>query len=260
MAPQAPCWEEPEGLSTLVSMQELSHQWEVRLGVEGARELLRELRARREAAHFVAMGGMDAALALREARGDVARAQAWLSQAKPQRAGALAAEGGTGRSPREGAVAADNRPRAPTKPFPTERPGGLASLVDESVGPHTGGGGGQAGAGGTRSRGPAPDQGCGAAGEATPVPGRPAARSRRHPAWAEYVAYYEKRMGELKQGKAAEGPLRWASYEKMWGWFTRGLAFERPWWRCCARTRNCLGLRAASLGTSTGPVSSGTWA
>ncbi len=49
-------------------LRELGRQWEARLGVEGARELLRDIRARREAAHFVALGGADAALALREAR------------------------------------------------------------------------------------------------------------------------------------------------------------------------------------------------
>jgi hypothetical protein len=48
-----------------------------------------------------------------------------------------------------------------------------------------------------------------------------------NPRWSEYVTYYERRLGELEQGKAVEGPLRWASYERMWGGFTRGLAFER---------------------------------
>jgi hypothetical protein len=48
-----------------------------------------------------------------------------------------------------------------------------------------------------------------------------------NPRWLEYVAYYEKRLGEIKQGTAVEGPLRWAPYELMRGWFARGLAFER---------------------------------
>ena len=47
-----------------------------------------------------------------------------------------------------------------------------------------------------------------------------------NPRWPEYVAYYEKRLGEIKQGTAIEGPLRWAPYEVMRGWFARGLAFE----------------------------------
>jgi hypothetical protein len=56
----------------------------------------------------------------------------------------------------------------------------------------------------------------------TPPPG-----AEGNARWGEYVAYYEKRLRELEQGMGVEGPLRWASYERMWGWFTRGLAFER---------------------------------
>ncbi|HZH78778.1 MAG TPA: hypothetical protein VEY88_22305, partial [Archangium sp.] len=44
--------------------------------------------------------------------------------------------------------------------------------------------------------------------------------------WGEYVAYYEKRLGEVERGSAAKGPLRWAPYEELRGWFARGLAFE----------------------------------
>ena len=48
-----------------------------------------------------------------------------------------------------------------------------------------------------------------------------------HPLWGEYVAYYENRLAELKQGTAVKPPLAWAGYERMRGWFARGLAFER---------------------------------
>jgi hypothetical protein len=47
-----------------------------------------------------------------------------------------------------------------------------------------------------------------------------------NPRWSEYVAYYENRLTEHTQGKAVEGPLRWEAYERMRGWFARGLAFE----------------------------------
>ena len=56
----------------------------------------------------------------------------------------------------------------------------------------------------------------------TPPPG-----AAGNPRWGEYVAYREKRLGELKEGKAMDGPLRWEAYEQMWKWFTRGLEFER---------------------------------
>jgi hypothetical protein len=58
-----------------------------RLGAQGIGELARYIQASREAALLVCEGGETAAAALHEARGDVARAQAWLSEARPQRAG-----------------------------------------------------------------------------------------------------------------------------------------------------------------------------
>jgi hypothetical protein len=53
-----------------------------RLGGEGLRDLARYIQARREAALLVYEGGEAGAVALYEARGNVARAQAWLSEAK----------------------------------------------------------------------------------------------------------------------------------------------------------------------------------
>ncbi|MFL5359294.1 HNH endonuclease [Archangium sp.] len=58
-----------------------------RLGGEGLRELARYIQANREAALLVFDSGEAGAVALYEARGDVARAQAWLSEAKSERAG-----------------------------------------------------------------------------------------------------------------------------------------------------------------------------
>ncbi|QRK08617.1 hypothetical protein JQX13_53565 [Archangium violaceum] len=58
-----------------------------RLGADGIGQLARYIQASREAALLVCEGGEAAAVALHEARGDVARAQAWLSEAKPPRTG-----------------------------------------------------------------------------------------------------------------------------------------------------------------------------
>ncbi|MGZ3460397.1 MAG: hypothetical protein ACXU86_18065, partial [Archangium sp.] len=188
----------------LRALKEMARQLEARLGVEGLRELARDMRASREAGRFVAVGGADAAVALHEARGDVARAQAWLSQARPEAVGSTPARAGIGKSL-----------------------GGMASLVDETAGltPEVV----EAklvqvelGASGSRLPGdvavlekqrPALD---------APPPG-----AEGNPRWSEYVAYYEKRVAELEKGKAVEGPLRWEDYERMRGWFARGLAFER---------------------------------
>ncbi|WP_232537347.1 hypothetical protein [Cystobacter fuscus] len=203
-------------------LRELGRQWEERLGVEGARELLRDIRARREAAHFVAMGGADAALALREARGDVARAQVWLSQAKPPRSG-----GGTGSGSGHVASAVDGTGRpSPTRALAAERTGSMASLVDEAEGL-------------TRevvearlalveldTAGPRLSRDVAVLERQRPSLEAPPPGAKGNPLWSEYVAYREKRLGELKQGKAVEGPLRWEGYERMRRGFAQGLAFE----------------------------------
>ena len=181
----------------LPALQELGRQLEARLGVDGLRELARDIRASREAGRFVAVGGVDAALALRAARGDVARAQAMMSRARP------GATGGPSRL------------------------GGLVSLLDE-------------GAGLTRevvearlalaeleATGPRLPRDVAVLEKQRPAVDAPPPGAEGNPRWSEYVAYYEKRLGELEQGKAAQGPLRWAPYELMRGWFARGLAFER---------------------------------
>ena len=77
-------------------LQAMARRLEEKLGVDGLRELVRDLRARREVGHFVAVGGVDAVLALREARGDMARAQALMSKARPGATGSR--RRGAGRS------------------------------------------------------------------------------------------------------------------------------------------------------------------
>ncbi|WP_395853894.1 hypothetical protein [Cystobacter fuscus] len=176
--------------------------------------MLRDIRARREAAHFVAMGGADAALALREARGDVARAQVWLSQAKPPRPGAWESQGGTGTR------------SAPTRALAAERSGSMALLVDEAEGL-------------TRevvearlalveldAEGPRLSRDVAVLERQRPSLEAPPSGAEGNPLWGEYVAYREKRLGELKQGKAVEGPLRWEGYARMRRGFAQGLAFE----------------------------------
>jgi hypothetical protein len=67
-------------------LKDVAERLRERLGVDGLRELAGYIQANREAAAFVGAGGEPAAAALLEARGNVTRARAWLSQAKPQRA------------------------------------------------------------------------------------------------------------------------------------------------------------------------------
>ncbi|HYO73510.1 MAG TPA: hypothetical protein VEU33_46340 [Archangium sp.] len=186
------------------SLRELAWQLETMLGVEGLRELARDIRASREAGRFVAVGGMDAALALREARGDVTRARALMTKARPGATGSSAERSGTHKGSES-----------------------LAALVDE-------------GAGLTRevvearlelvereAPGPRLPRDMAVLEKQRPSVDAPPLGVEGNARWAEYVTYYEKRLVELRQGTAAKGPLRWAHYEQMWSGFTRGLAFER---------------------------------
>jgi hypothetical protein len=200
----------PRGLQTVESrvsaLAQMTRQLEARLGtgVESLRELARYIRASREASRFVAVGGVDAALALYEARGDVAKARPLLSKARPEAGGSPTVKGGTGRSS-----------------------GAVASLVDTQVGL-------------TRevvearlalveleSRGPRLPKDVAVLEKQRPSVDAPPPGAKGNPRWPEYVAYYEERLGDLKRGTPVEAPLRWAPYELMRGWFARGLAFER---------------------------------
>jgi hypothetical protein len=186
-------------------LAEVTRQLEERLGTgrEGLRELARYIQSSREAGRFVAVGGLDAALALYEARGSVARARPLMSKAEPGATGSRAVKGGTGRMP-----------------------GGVASLVDTQVGL-------------TRevveaklalveleATGPRLPRDMALLRKQHPSVDAPPSGAEGNPRWGEYVAYYEKRLGEVQQGSAAKGPLRWAPYEELRGWFARGLAFE----------------------------------
>ncbi|HYO51363.1 MAG TPA: hypothetical protein VEU50_01055, partial [Archangium sp.] len=82
-----------------------------RLGGEGLRELARYMQAHREAALLVYEGGEAGAVALYEARGNVARAQAWLSEARLGSAGPTS-----------------------TRAISGKGLGGAASLLDEAAG------------------------------------------------------------------------------------------------------------------------------
>ncbi|MGZ3457479.1 MAG: hypothetical protein ACXU86_03130, partial [Archangium sp.] len=64
----------------LRALTETARQFQAAMSLEGLRQLVGEIRASREAGRFVAVGGADAALALYEARGDVAKARPLLSR------------------------------------------------------------------------------------------------------------------------------------------------------------------------------------
>jgi hypothetical protein len=47
------------------------------------------------------------------------------------------------------------------------------------------------------------------------------------PLWREYVAYRKRRLKEIRDGDAVKGPLKWEGYGGMRAYYARGMAFER---------------------------------
>ncbi|WP_249351220.1 hypothetical protein [Corallococcus exiguus] len=173
---------------------------EDQLGVNATRELLRQLRASREGALLAAEWGEAGALALYEARGNPAKAQALLAEASRERPGTT--QKSTGRS---GDAAALSKDFAGLPPEVLEAR--LAQVEWEATGARL-------------------SRDVSFLKEHPPERGAPPG-AEGHPLWAEYVSYREARLAELEQGTPAKGPLRWEGYLDLRGQFIRGLMFER---------------------------------
>ena len=189
----------------LEALRRVAWQVSERLGVDGLGELARYIRASREAAVFVGAGGEPAAVALYEAKGNVAKAQACLAEARPERPGAPEPKAAAG-----GAL------------------GGVASLVDEAAGLSAEVLEAKLREAELEASGPRLPADVALlkklhATLSAPPPGVP----EGYALWEDYRAYRQRRLTELEQGQATEGPLRWEAYERMRGAFARGLAFER---------------------------------
>ncbi|WNG52172.1 hypothetical protein F0U60_01830 [Archangium minus] len=197
-------------------------------GVEGLRELARYIQARREAGRFVAVGGVDAALALYEARGDMAKARPLMSKARPGATGSPPVKSGAGTRAGEAAAAADEVARpSPMRASATERQGTLASLVDERVGHTPSVVEAKLAAAELEAMGPRLPKDAKVLKQHRPLVDASSPEARGNPRWREYVDYYEKRLNEVEKGTATKGPLKWEGYERMRAWFARGMAFER---------------------------------
>ncbi|PTL75260.1 hypothetical protein DAT35_55970 [Vitiosangium sp. GDMCC 1.1324] len=118
------------------------------------------------------------------------------------------------------------RPSA-TKAGAAERQGTLASLVDEGVGHTLDVVEAKLAAAELEATGPRLPADVGVLEKYRPSLDAPPPEARGNPRWREYVDYYNRRFKEVKEGTAAEGPLKWEPYERMRAWFARGLAFER---------------------------------
>ncbi|NVJ16391.1 hypothetical protein [Myxococcus sp. AM010] len=178
---------------------------EARLGESAVGELARHLQQRRDAAILVAEWGEAGALALHEARGNVAQAQATLAVRYREPPSAASTGGGAGRSsgsrpsvPPESAGLPAEVAEAKFKQWEAEFPGARLSMDVAELARHRQ-----------------------ALRKAAPV------ELKAEPLWADYVAYLETRAAELKQGVAEQGPLKWAGYQLVRAKYARGLAFEK---------------------------------
>jgi hypothetical protein len=195
----------------LEALKETAERLRAQLGGEGLEAVARYLRADPEAALLVAEGGEAGAAALYEARGNVPKAQAWLSEAKSDRPGSTRTRGGAGRSPGTVASLADEATSLSREvldakflevelDIPGPRLSGDVAVLEKQLG----------------------------ALEKTPPPG-----ATGHPLWGEYLDYGKGRVADLRQGtkvkhgRPLEPPLKWEGYQRMRGLVLRGLDFER---------------------------------
>jgi hypothetical protein len=214
----------------LQALQEAVGRLRERLGESGLAQLARYIQADHKVAVMVAAGGEPVAVAIVEAQGDLTRAQAVLSQAKPEPRGSAESMAGAGKSLGSAAMSAEEAAGStPKRAGAGSTPGSLASLVDESVGHteevvHTRLARAELlEAPGARLRADVTWLEKHRPMRETPPSGVPEGSAL----WAEYVGYRESRLSELKSGTEAKGPLSWEGYERMRGQFARGMAFER---------------------------------
>ncbi len=212
----------------LLALEDTARRLERLLGVEGMREVARDIQASREAGRFVAAGGVDAARALYEARGNVAQARPLMSRARQGATGAPPERSGAGAGAGE-AASGVNEAAHPTaqKAGAAERQGTLASLVDEGVGHTLDVVEAKLAAVELEATGPRLPRDVRVLEQHRPLLDAPPPGARGNPRWREYVDYYNRRSREVEKGTAAEGPLKWEGYERMRAWFARGMAFER---------------------------------
>ncbi|AFE07597.1 hypothetical protein COCOR_07554 [Corallococcus coralloides DSM 2259] len=178
----------------LDGLKALVERLEEQLGVNAAHDLLRYLQASREGARVAAEWGEAGVLALYEARGNPAKAQAMLAEAHRGSARGASTRGVS----RASAETASEAAKAKLLQAELEASGPrLAKDVKllKQLAPKV----------------------------EAPPPGL----DKGSALWREYVEYRERRLQELQDGATVEGPLKWEGYHQMRTLYARGLAFER---------------------------------
>ncbi|RKI63382.1 hypothetical protein D7X55_20220 [Corallococcus sp. AB049A] len=176
----------------LDGLKALVERLEEQLGVNAARDLLRYLQASREGARVAAEWGEAGVLALYEARGNPAKAQAMLAEAHrgPSRVAStnvLSQEPAAAEAARARLLQAELEASGPRLPRDAKLLKQLAPKLE------------------------------------APPPGVEKGSAR----WREYVEYRERRLQEIQEGAAVDGPLKWEGYHEMRALYARGLAFEQ---------------------------------
>ncbi|GMU06613.1 hypothetical protein [Corallococcus caeni] len=192
-------------VSRVESLKAVLERLEARVGASVVGELARYLQQDREAAILVGEWGEAGALALHEARGNVAQAQASLAVRSREPPGATSTAGGAGRRsgsspsvPPEAAGLPAEVAEAKFKQLEAEFPGERLPMDVAELTKHR-----------QALRNAAP------------------AEAMVAPRWPDYVAYLEARAAEIKKGIAQKGPLKWAGYQLVRDRYVRGLAFEK---------------------------------
>lgn len=238
----------------VAGMKALLARLEEQLGINAARDLLRYLQASREGALLAAEWGEAGLLALYEARGNPAKAQAVLMEtASREAAQAVATRGSAGKRPvnldlfeqnaevsaaeaqaasRESSKAATTREGANREParssarrqqfdnldlFAQDARVGAAEAAKAKLFLAE-----------LESQGPRLPKDAKLLKEMAPKLNEPPPGVEKGaPLWQEYVAYRKRRLKEIRDGDAVRGPLKWEGYEKMRAYYARGMAFER---------------------------------
>nr|WP_238540055.1 hypothetical protein [Corallococcus macrosporus] len=242
----------------VAGMKALVARLEEQLGITAARDLLRYLQASREGALLAAEWGEAGLLALYEARGNPAKAQAVLMEtASSEAAQAVATRGSAGMRPvnldlfeQHAEVSAAEAQAASRESSGAAATRGGASR--ESAQPAA-----SRGASGQRyvnldlfaqdakvgakesARAKLFQAEMEASGPRLPKDAKllkqmapkleepPPGVEKGAPLWQEYVAYRKRRLKEIQDGDAVKGPLKWEGYEGMRAYYARGMAFER---------------------------------
>ena len=186
-------------------MKALMARLEEQLGINAARDLLRYLQASREGARVAAEWGEAGLLALYEARGNPAKAQAVLAEASRE-------------SSRPAATKGAARNRAGTlDPFAQNAEVGAAEAAKTKLLQAE-----------LESSGPRLPKDVDLLKKSAPKLEEPPPGVDRGAAlWQEYVAYRKRRLKEIQDGDAVKGPLKWEGYQGMRAYHARGMAFER---------------------------------